>query len=88
MYGLGATCYALLTGRPPTSGDSLLEMITNVRDQIPEHPKKYQLSVNDLFADVVMKLIEKDQDERYDNPAALMKELLRIGKFNNLDAGV
>ena len=88
MYGLGATCYALLTGRPPTSGDSLLEMITNVREQIPEPPKKYQLSVNDLFADVVMKLIEKDQDERYDNPAALMKELLRIGKFNNLDAGV
>ena len=88
MYGLGATCYALLTGRPPTSGDSILEMITNVREQIPEPPKKYQLSVNDLFADVVMKLIEKDQDARYDTPSALMKELLKIGKFNNLDAGI
>lgn len=87
MYGLGATCYALLTGRPPTSGDSLVEMIKNVREQQPDPPKKYQLSVNDLFQDVVMKLIAKSPDDRYDNPSLLLKELAKIGKFNSLDAG-
>ena len=88
MYGLGATCYALLTGRPPASGDTLAEMIRNVREEQPEKPKKYQLSVNELFQDVVMGLLSKNPADRFDTPSNLIKELLRIGKFNNLDAGI
>jgi serine/threonine protein kinase len=87
LYGLGATCYALLTGRPPVSGDSLTEMIQNVRDQQPKPPKKYQLSVNELFQDVVMTLIAKDPADRFQTPSDLIKELAKIGKFNNLDLG-
>ncbi len=86
MYGLGASCYALLTGRPPVGGTSMLDIIKNVREQKPERPKTYQLSVNDLFQDVIMALIEKDPAHRIETPAKLIKELLRIGKFNNLDA--
>ena len=86
MYGLGATCYALLTGRPPFGGTSMVEIIKNVREQKPEPPKTYQLSVNELFQDLIMALIEKDPADRIETPAKLIKELLRIGKFNNLDA--
>jgi serine/threonine protein kinase len=88
IYGLGATCYALLTGRPPISGSSLSEMIKNVRDEHPKPPKQFQLAINDLFQDVIMKMIAKSPDDRYDNPMQLLKELMKIGKFNNLDAGV
>ena len=86
LYGLGATCYALLTGRPPVSGTSMVDIIKNVREQKPEPPKTYQLSVNELFQDLIMSLIEKDPADRIETPAKLIKELLRIGKFNNLDA--
>lgn len=86
MYGLGATCYALLTGRPPVGGTSMVDIIKNVREQKPEPPKTYQLSVNDLFQDLIMSLIEKDPADRIQTPAKLISELLRIGKFNNLDA--
>ena len=88
LYGLGATCYALLTGRPPVSGVSMVEIIKNVRDQTPEPPKKFQLSVNDLFQNLVMSLIEKNPVDRVETPTKLIKELLRIGKFNNLDAEI
>ena len=88
LYGLGATCYALLTGRPPISGISVTELIKNVRDEVPANPKTFQLSVNELFADVVMTLLEKEPSRRVETPAKLIKELLRIGKFNNLDAGM
>lgn len=88
LYGLGATCYALLTGRPPISGDTMQEMITNVRDEIPAPPKNFQLSTNELFQDVVLTLLNKDPEQRFANPSALLKELMKIGKFNNLDAGV
>ena len=87
MYGLGATCYALLTGRPPVSGNTLTEMISNVREEMPEPPKNYQLSVNELFQDVVMGLLAKNPADRMESPTKLIKELLRIGKYNNLDAG-
>jgi serine/threonine protein kinase len=88
IYGLGATCYALLTGRPPAAGTSMTDIIQNIRDVDPEPPKKFQLSVDDLFQAVVMKMLAKDPGQRFETPAHLVKELLRVGKFKNLDAGV
>jgi len=84
LYGLGATCYALLTGKPPASGKSLPETIENVRNKKPESPKNFQLAINEMFQDVVMRMLEKDPAHRYENPGQLLKELVRIGKFNNL----
>lgn len=86
IYGLGATMYALLTGRPPCEEGSLPEMIKNVREVIPKKPKEYQLSVDELFQDVVMKMISKSPDDRYASPDELLRELNRIGKFNSLEA--
>ncbi len=88
IYGLGATCYALLTGHSPASGDSMPEIIKNVREIVPEKPKVYQLAVNEIFQDVVMKMIAKDPAHRYQTPVELLKELMRIGKYNNLDTGI
>lgn len=88
IYGLGATCYALLTGHSPAGGDSMPEIIKNVRETVPEKPKVYQLAVNEIFQDVVMKMIAKDPAQRYQTPTELLKELMRIGKFNNLNTGV
>ena len=88
LYGLGATCYALLTGRPPIGGKSLTEQIQNVREQIPEKPKQYQLAINELFQDIVMTMIAKNPNDRYQTPTELLKELIRIGKYNNLEANI
>src|SRR5262249_53416176 len=55
IYGLGATVYALLTGRPPCEGGSLLETITKIRQTEPVRPKKFCLSIPDLFEGTVMR---------------------------------
>ncbi len=86
LYGLGATLYALLTGRPPVDGETLPVLVRNVREQVPESPKQYQLAVNDLFGDLVMRLLEKRVEDRYQTPAALLKDLDRIGNYNSLTA--
>ena len=62
------------------------EMIKNVREVMPKKPKEYQLSVDELFQDVVMKMISKNPDDRYASPDELLRELSRIGKFNSLEA--
>ena len=86
MYGLGATLYALLTGRPPFESPSLPDLIRKVRDAEPARPKQFQLSINDKFEDCVLKMIAKRPDDRFQTPAGLLSDLERIGKFNNLDA--
>src|SRR5262249_10639298 len=49
LYSLGATVYALLTGRPPFTGDTLPETIRKIREADPVRPKKYQLAIPDLL---------------------------------------
>jgi serine/threonine protein kinase len=81
LYGLGATVYALVAGRPPFEGKSLPELVLKIRDDAPAPPKKFQLALPDLFQDAVLKLLAKRPDDRYQTPEQLLRDLLRIGKF-------
>jgi serine/threonine protein kinase len=84
IYGLGATMYALLAGRPPFESNSMAGLIKMIREQEPVPPKKYQLSINELFETVVLKMISKLPDHRYATPTALLAELERVGRYSGL----
>jgi serine/threonine protein kinase len=81
LYGLGATLYALLTGRPPFTGGSMVEKITRIRQTEPEKPTKYQMGIPSQFEGVVMKLLEKRPEDRFQSASELLKDLGRVGKF-------
>jgi serine/threonine protein kinase len=85
IYSLGATLYALMTGRPPVEEGPMIDMIKRVREVIPIRPKEFQLSVDELFQDTVMKMLSKRPEDRYPSPDELLRELHRIGTFNNLE---
>jgi eukaryotic-like serine/threonine-protein kinase len=82
IYSLGAMLYALLTGRPPFAGSSIIETISLVRTAAPVPPKKYQMSVSDLFEGVVLKMLAKRPEERYSSAAGLLTHLQRVAKFH------
>ncbi|HJT77722.1 MAG TPA: FHA domain-containing serine/threonine-protein kinase [Gemmataceae bacterium] len=84
LYGLGATVYALLTGRPPFEGSSLVEKITRIRQTQPEKPTKYQMSIPSRFEGAVLKLLEKRPEDRFQTAADLVKELERTGKLQGV----
>jgi serine/threonine protein kinase len=84
IYGLGATVYALLTGRPPFEGSSLVDTITKIRTAEPAKPKKFQLSIPDLFQDIVLKMLAKRPEDRYQTPSELLKDLERLAKFQGM----
>lgn len=86
LYGLGATLYALMTGKAPFESPSLPELIRMVREAEPEKVKQYQLSVDEMFQDLVMRMIEKRPEDRYQTPADLLRDLERIGRYNSLEA--
>ena len=85
IYSLGATLYALMTGRPPVAEGPMIDMIKAVREVVPIRPKEFQLSVDELFQDVVMKMLSKRPEDRYATSDELLRELHRIGTFNNLE---
>jgi serine/threonine protein kinase len=84
LYGLGATTYALLAGRPPLQGATLVETIAKIRNEEPVKPTKYQLSIPSAFEGIVLKLLAKRPEDRYPGAAELVKELERVGKFNGV----
>jgi serine/threonine protein kinase len=77
IYSLGALVYALLTGRPPLAGPSLLETLALIRNGEPVRPKKFQLSISDLFEGVVMRMLARRPEDRYQTADELLVHLDR-----------
>lgn len=86
VYGVGATCYALLTGRPPFDGATLVEKITRIRQDEPVKPTKYQMSIPAAFEGVVLRAIAKRPEDRYQSAAELLEELERVGRYSGAKA--
>jgi serine/threonine protein kinase len=86
LYGLGATVYALLTGRPPFEGDTLIERITRIRQTEPVKPTKFQMCIPGALEGVVLKLLAKRPEDRHQTAAALVAELERVGKTQGVTA--
>jgi serine/threonine protein kinase len=85
IYELGATLYALLTGRPPFEENSLPVLIKKIREAEPEKPKTFHLAIPDRFQDVVMRMLAKRPDDRYRTASALIEELRRVGTYQRID---
>jgi serine/threonine protein kinase len=85
IYNLGATCYRVLTGHLPAEGKNAADTIRKIQGEKPTKPTKYQLSIPPLFEGVVLKMLDKNRDDRFANASLLLKELKRVGKFQGLE---
>ena len=81
LYNLGATLYALLTGRPPCESRSLAETLDKIQIQPPEPPTKYHLAIPPLFEGIVLRLLAKRPDDRFADATALRMDLERVAKY-------
>jgi eukaryotic-like serine/threonine-protein kinase len=78
LFSLGSIVYALLTGRPPFQGESPTETLKKIRKAEPAKPKRYQPSIPELFQGVVLKLLAKRPEERYQSAHKLLADLDRV----------
>ncbi len=81
LYSLGATLYALLTGRPPCDGQTMADKVRNIQMVCPEPPKKYHLAIPDLFEAVVLRLLAKRPDDRFADATSLLRDLERVERY-------
>src|SRR5262249_15593120 len=70
-YSLGCTFYSLLTGRPPFSGNTVLQKLDKHRWETPPSVDQLRPEVPAAIAAVVRKLMAKSPPERYRSPGDL-----------------
>ncbi|WP_437807404.1 trifunctional serine/threonine-protein kinase/ATP-binding protein/sensor histidine kinase [Sorangium sp. So ce1078] len=75
LYSLGATFYELLTGAPPFDATDAMELVHCHIARDPAPPRARCQSVPEALSDLVMKLMAKTAEDRYQSTAGLLHDL-------------
>jgi eukaryotic-like serine/threonine-protein kinase len=84
LYGLGATLYTLLAGRPPFEAGTIDKMVEKIRGEEPPRPKEFQLAIPEGLEGLVIRLLAKRVDVRFQSATEALKELERVSKIQQL----
>jgi serine/threonine protein kinase len=64
VYSFGATCYEMVTGRPPFRGMSLHDLLSKHIKDVPVAPHVNNPEVTAEFSDLVMRMLAKQKEGR------------------------
>jgi signal transduction histidine kinase len=75
LYALGATLYELATGEPPFGSGDPLRLIHDHLARVPVPPAQVNPEVPAAVSEIVMHLLEKEPDNRYQTADGLVRDL-------------
>ena len=78
VYGLGATLYDTLAGRPPFQGETNLQTLYKMMHEEPQLLRALAPALPPELESVVMKCLEKEPARRYQTARALAEDLQRV----------
>jgi serine/threonine protein kinase len=81
MYSLGCTLYVLLTGKPPFSGTTALEVISKHRLEPMIPPDAVVKRVPKALSEVIMRMVAKKPDDRYHDLGEVIQSFERFLGF-------
>jgi serine/threonine protein kinase len=75
LYGVGAVMYARLTGRPPFLAATPEETLRLITEAAPVRPRALHKSTPDPLDSMIMRMLARRQEERYETAAQMVAEL-------------
>ncbi|MGE5671764.1 MAG: protein kinase domain-containing protein, partial [Fibrobacterota bacterium] len=75
LYSLGATFYELLTGKLPFYGNDDVEIVYAHIARIAQSPASLDSMIPQVLSDIIMKLLSKAPEDRYQSAKGLKKDL-------------
>ncbi len=78
LYALGATLYELATGQPPFGLGDPLRVIHDHLTRVPAPPRTVTPNLPAAFSDIIMHLLEKEPDSRYQTAEGVIYDLERV----------
>jgi AAA ATPase domain/Protein kinase domain len=78
LYAVGATLYELATGEPPFGSGDPLRLIHDHLARVPVPPAEVNPAVPVLLSEIIMHLLEKEPDNRYQTADGMIYDLERL----------
>jgi serine/threonine protein kinase len=79
LYGLGVILYQMATGSRPFTGNNPALIWEAHLSQQPDPPQAIEPSIPDPLNHIILTLLAKDADNRYDSAARLVRHLRTLG---------
>ncbi|HSW06682.1 trifunctional serine/threonine-protein kinase/ATP-binding protein/sensor histidine kinase [Aquabacterium sp.] len=78
LYAFGALLYEALCGRPPFDAGDPLQLVHDVLALVPRPPAELAPSLPQALSDIVMRLLDKEPERRYQSADGLLHDLQRL----------
>jgi serine/threonine-protein kinase len=88
LYSLGSVLYALLTGKPPFAGRTVVEVIAALQKNAPMPVRRLAPDTPAEFEQIVLQLLEKDPQKRIPTALALANRLKAMEHALSLETKV
>ena len=75
IYGLGATLYFVLTGKPPFPGGAMARKLRRIEREEPARVESLRPEVPPALAEVGRRMMAKEVEDRYQTPAEVAAAL-------------
>ncbi|MCM8527492.1 MAG: serine/threonine protein kinase [Lentisphaeraceae bacterium] len=83
IYSLGATLYYLLTGTYPFKANTPMQMMMKHINESLDEPVKRNPAIPPVLSDIIVKMMEKDREKRFQTCEEVQEELAKFESTYN-----